>query len=215
MYTPAKFKESGLGRLHALVRGHDFALLFSQTKAGPQATHLPFLLDETRGPYGTLVAHMARANPHWKSFTEETEALVVFQGPHAYISTSWYAADELVPTWNYAAVHAYGRPRLVHDPEALLPMVQALLDVHEAPISGPRDLTTHRDALLPQLKAIVGFEIEIKRLEGKWKFNQNRSRADQQGVVNALQNHEDPMRRAVADIMQTHLDAPQPQKARA
>ncbi len=213
MYTPAKFKQGDLKRLHALMREHDFALLFTQTESGPQATHLPFLLDEARGPHGTLVAHMARANPHWKSFSAETEALVVFQGPHAYISTSWYAAEELVPTWNYAAVHAYGVPKLIHDPDKLLPMVQALLDAHEAPISGRRDLAPHRQRLLPELKAIVGFEIEIARLEGKWKFNQNRTRADQQGVVDALKDHADPVRREVAAIMQAHLDAPP--KARA
>lgn len=208
MFLPAPFKEDDLNTLHELIRNYNFAVLFSQTNGIPYATHLPFMLDPARGKYGTLIAHMARANPHWKTLNENTEVLVVFQGPHAYISTSWYASEELVPTWNYAAVHAYGTPRLIHEPEALLPIVEELLNYHETPISGEQDLTPHTDVLLPQLKAIVGFEILIERIEGKFKFNQNRSIEDQQGVVDALKNNEDPLIREVSRIMQNNLQKP-------
>lgn len=206
MYVPARFKQDDFHTLHDLMRRYNFATLFSQEDEAPFATHLPFLLDPDRGPYGTLIAHMARANPHWRTWHDQTQVLVAFQGPHAYISPSWYAQHELVPTWNYAVAHAYGRPRLVHEPEALLPMVQALVNRHS--IKGPQDLSSHQHALLPQLKAIVGFEIPIDKLEGKFKFNQNRSRADQEGVVEALKASSDPMEREVARIMQENLRAP-------
>jgi len=206
MYVPPRFKQDDLHKLYDLMRRYNFATLFSQADGAPFATHLPFLLDSDRGPYGTLIAHMARANPHWQTWREQTQVLVAFQGPHAYISPSWYAQDELVPTWNYAVAHAYGKPRLVHEPEALLPMVQALVNRHS--IKGPQDLNSSKAILLPQLRAIVGFEIPIDKLEGKFKFNQNRSRADQLGVVEALKGSSDPMEREVARIMQENLRAP-------
>ncbi len=205
MYLPSPFKEDNLNSLHEVIRNYNFAPLFSQSDDMPYATHLPFMLDPDRGPNGTLIAHMARANPHWKSFDENTQALVVFQGPHAYISTSWYEKEEHVPTWNYAAVHAYGVPQLIHEPEELLSMVEALVNNHEASISGIKNLDEHKEILLPQLKAIVGFEIPIEKIEGKFKFNQNRSTEDQQGVVNALENHDDPLIQGVADIMKKNL----------
>lgn len=205
MYVPPRFEQDDLHKLHDLMRRYNFATLISQDEGAPVATHLPFLLDADRGPRGTLIAHMARANPHWQTWQEQTQVLVAFQGPHAYISPSWYAQDELVPTWNYAVVHAYGKPRLIHEPEALLPMVQALVNRHS--IKGPQDLDPHERVLLPELKAIVGFEIPVEKLEGKFKFNQNRSRADQLGVADALKGSADPMEREVAAIMQENLRA--------
>lgn len=206
MYVPPRFKQDNVQKLHDLMRRYNFATVFSQQDGAPSATHLPFLLDPDRGKHGTLIAHMARANPHWQAWEKPMQVLIVFQGAHAYISPSWYAQHELVPTWNYAVVHAYGKPRLIHEPEALLPMVQALVNRHS--IKGPQDLSPHKHMLLPQLKAIVGFEIPIDKLEGKFKFNQNRSRADQLGVVNALKASADPVEREVARIMQENLRAP-------
>ena len=106
MYIPESFRESHLATLHAFIRQNSFGTLVSEQDGELVASHLPFLLDPERGPYGTLVAHMARANPHWQAFDGDAEALAIFQGPHAYISPSWYATEQSVPTWNYTAVHA-------------------------------------------------------------------------------------------------------------
>src|SRR6266516_4165261 len=109
MYIPAAFRETRLEVVHSLIREHSFGTLVSQLDGQLFATHLPFLLDAGRGPQGTLLGHMARANPHWECFSEpDLESLVIFQGPHAYVSPSWYLSDLAVPTWNYTAVHAYG-----------------------------------------------------------------------------------------------------------
>lgn len=205
MWTPRPFRQEDVQTLHALMRRHNFAVLFSQADGRPYATHLPFMIDENRGPYGTLVGHMARANPHWKRFDDATQVLVVFQGPHAYISPSWYEDQVTVPTWNYAAVHAYGIPRLIHEPERLRPMVGELTRLHETAVGSTWDLDQAKPVMDTELKAIVGFEIPIDRLEGKYKFNQNRSRADQEGVIRALERATDPLERDVAAIMRSNV----------
>lgn len=201
MYTPGSFRERELPKLHALMRRYNFAVMFSQHEGVPVATHLPFLVDETRGEHGTLVAHIARANPHWKKFNEQTEVLVVFQGAHAYISPSYYTNQATVPTWNYAAVHVYGMPVLVHDPAALRPIVDTLVEIHETAIHSSWDRGLAEPEMDIDLQAIVGIEIPIRRMEGKYKFNQNRSLADQMGVIRALEHSPDPMERDVAAIM--------------
>jgi transcriptional regulator len=183
------------------MRSNNFAVLFS-AQPEPLATHLPFLIDPERGPQGTLICHMARANPHWQQLDPAQEVLVVFQGPHSYISPLWYATPSVVPTWNYAAVHAYGKPRLIHEPESLRQMVLQLAAFHE-----PAENLPNFDANLPEnlLQAIVGVEIEITRLEGKFKFNQNKSVEDQRGVIDALSQSDDTTQQAVARIMQANI----------
>jgi transcriptional regulator len=164
------------------MRAYPFAALISQIDGAPFASHLPFLLDKERGELGTLQAHMARPNPHWRGFSERVEALVVFQGPHAYVSPSWYATQPAVPTWNYVAVHAYGIARCVDDAE-LRWILHATVDTFEPPGSGYALADDYFEKLA---HGVVGFEIEITRLEGKFKLNQNRSAEDQQRVVEAL-----------------------------
>lgn len=217
VYNPRSFRVEDLGTLHQLIRDFSFGLLFSQDASGPVASHLPFMIDASRGPNGTLVAHMARANPQWKAWTDDTQVLAVFQGPHAYVSPAWYEDQATVPTWNYATVHAIGRPRLIHEPERLRPMVEELIRLHEStPVPGtsgpPRDADgrawdeSQKEAeMAADLQAITGFEIPIDRLEGKFKFNQNRSRADQTGVADALSDSDDPGLQAVAAIMRANL----------
>ena len=133
MYTPKSFKLEELSKLHELIINNNFGLLFSHSteKGSSLATHLPFDLDKARGEYGTLVGHLARANGQWKTWNEGTELLVVFQGPHAYISPAWYQQQVAVPTWNYAAIHVYGRPKIVQEPEDIRPMVEKLVAMHE------------------------------------------------------------------------------------
>lgn len=205
MYTPAAFKLDDSKHLHALMRRFPFALLLTAHTGGIAATHLPFMVDEKRGRYGTLLAHMARANPHWQLFDGECESLVVFTGAHTYISPSWYESPVTVPTWNYAAVHAHGRPVIVSDKAAVRAMLEKLVAIHEARVHPPWSTAQAGDYVDDQIDYIVAFEIEIERLEGKFKFNQNRSRADQQGVVRALSGSDDPLQREVAEIMRAQL----------
>ena len=144
---------------------------------------------------------MARANPHWKSLSPDQDVLVIFQGAHSYISPRWYAPPSVVPTWNYAMVQATAKPCLIHEPDALRQLVTALVDFHE----GPGGLA-NIDAAFPDalLKAIVGIEIPIDRLEGKFKMSQNKAPEDQQGVIAALEQSSRDDAQAVAQIMRTY-----------
>lgn len=206
MYIPRTFREVDPTALNELMQRYGFATLFSWTDQGPMATHIPFMLDPDRGAHGTLMAHMARANPHWRNFELHQEVLVSFLGPHAYISPSWYRDPVTVPTWNYAAVHAYGVPKLVNDTKTLRKQVLQLTAVYESYVDPPWDPKTAEPVMPTELKAIVGFEIPIQRIEGKFKFNQNRSREDRASVVAALEQSSDPTAAEVAQTMRRHLN---------
>ena len=203
MYTPSRFKETDPQVLFELIERHNFGILFSQHGSEPEATHLPFLVDRDRGNSGTLIAHFARANKHWRQLDTNKEVLVVFQGPHSYISPSWYKNRETVPTWNYATVHAYGLPRIIDTPDELREMAVRLTKFHETQIESNWSLDEAADTVEKELKGIIGLEIEITRLEGKFKFNQNKSREDQQGVIDHLNEQTAP---GVKEIMQKNLD---------
>lgn len=202
MYVPAHFKEDDPETLHAFMRAHGFALLVTQTADGPFATHLPLLL-EVDGQGMRLLGHMARANPQWTHFATGGEALAVFQGPHAYVSPTWYAGRAgAVPTWNYAAVHAYGRPSVIEEAER----VDALLDALSATYEAGRPDGWSLAELDPKARAamrrgIVAFELPVIRLEGKWKLSQNRSAADRAGVIAGLEAAGDPDSLATARLM--------------
>jgi transcriptional regulator len=201
VYIPRAFEESRREVLHNLIRLYSFGTLVSQHAGDMIASHLPFLLDSERGPEGTLLGHMARANPQWRGFEEDREVLAIFPGPHAYISPSWYEEPLSVPTWNYAAVHAYGIPSLVENDEALYQLLADLVRTHEAPMTTPWRLDLPEDYVSRMMKGIVGFEIRITRLEGKLKLSQNRSLADQQAVVEALIQGGTPLGLDVAELM--------------
>jgi transcriptional regulator len=186
MYVPPHFAETNPTVLHDFVEAHSFGLLVSQLGGEPFATHLPFLLDRATGPHGTLVGHVARANPHWRELAGHP-ALAVFSGPHAYVSPTWYEAEPAVPTWNYVAVHAAGRAELVEDRGELLEIVRRTVAVYEAGMPRPWRLdadSTYVDRLLPQ---IVGFRLRVEKLEGKWKLNQNHPAERRTRVVRALE----------------------------
>lgn len=205
MYTPQSFEETDLVRLHELMRRYPFALLLTTQNDEIAASHLPFMIDASRGKQGTLLAHMARANPHWKLFDGRRDALVVFTGPHAYISPSWYESPVTVPTWNYALVHAHGRPVIVRDKARVRAILEQLVAIHEAYVNPPWSTAQADGYIDEQLDYIVAFEIEIARFEGKFKLNQNRSRADQEGVVRVLSGADDPLKREVAELMAKNL----------
>jgi transcriptional regulator len=186
MFVPPVFAEKNVETLHALIEDYGFGALVSPTPSGVVATHVPVMLDRARGPHGTLVAHLARANSHWRAL-DGAEVLAMFLGPHGYISPSWYGQHPSVPTWNYAAVHAYGRARLIEDPARLDEIVQQLVRQYESGRDKP--WTTDglpADYMTGMLRGIVGVEIEITRLEGKLKLSQNRNAADRRAVIAAL-----------------------------
>jgi transcriptional regulator len=189
MYLPAHFDESRPEVLHGLVRSHPLGLLVTHGASGLQANPIPFLIDTQRGPHGTLRAHVARANPVWRE--AQGEALVVFQGPQAYVSPGWYATKaetgKVVPTWNYVMVQARGTFAVKDDTAWLRRLVGELTTRHEAPLPAPWKVEdAPADYLDAMLKAIVGIEIELTALSGKWKATQNRSAADRAGVVAGL-----------------------------
>jgi len=206
MYLPSAFRQDDLAELHAQMQASPFALLTSAGAAGVQASHLPLLLAPDEGEFGTLYGHFARANPHWRDLQGGAEALAVFSGPDAYISPGWYPAKaehgKVVPTWNYIAVHARGPVELIEAPERLLQIVSRLSDQHENGRERPWAVSdAPRDYLDSMLRAIVGFALPIRRLEGKWKLGQNRSAADQAGVRDGLAASTSPGDRELAARM--------------
>ncbi len=199
MYIPKAFREDDINTLHTFMQEYSFATLITQHEGVPFATHLPFILDAQRRSSGTLLAHMARANPQWHDFVSEQEVLVIFQGPHAYVSPSWYEVELSVPTWNYAVVHAYGIPRLIEDGEELYQLLKTLIETHEAQFKNPWPFQLPDDYLQKMIHGIVGFEIEITRLEGKFKMSQNRTESERENVIASLQ--ESPDTQPVAELM--------------
>ena len=202
MYIPKSFREEDLPTIHDLIERHNFGIVFSTVEDEPFATHLPFMIDRNRGKYGTLIAHFARANPHWKSLDDSKTVLVVFQGAHDYISPAWYANQVTVPTWNYAAVHVYGKPRFIHETDELRVMLQHLIDFHDH----QWDPAQAEEYIEARLAAIVGIEIEIERIEGKVKYNQNKSVDDQKSVINHLDAINTPDAHEMAAVMKRNLD---------
>jgi transcriptional regulator len=190
MYLPAHFEETRVEVLHRLVRNHPLGLLVTHGADGLQADSIPFLIDPEPGPFGTLRAHVARANPVWRD-AGGRDALVVFQGPQAYVSPGWYASKaehgKVVPTWNYVMLQARGRLRTVEDAAWLQALVTRLTDTHEAAQARPWSVGDAPPAYVDaMLRAIVGIEIEVVSLAGKWKVSQNRSAADRAGTVAGL-----------------------------
>src|SRR5580692_11585778 len=207
MYTPKAFEVTDLAILHAAIKQSELATLVTNTTRGLVATHLPLMLDESKGEYGTLTGHISRANAQWRETDPEAEALIIFLGLDTYVSPSWYPAKQetgrVVPTWNYAAIHAYGRLTFFDDPEWLRTMVTELTRKHEASFPAPWQPTDAPAAYIDSLlKAIVGFEFRILRLEGKEKFNQNRSVEDRLGVMEGLRKLGEERKTEVAELME-------------
>ena len=200
MYIPTAFRETDRAKLHDFIDGHSFGLLVSSLGGAPFVTHLPFLLERDGGPEGTLLGHVARANPHWREL-EGREVLVVFPGPHAYVSPTWYEAEEVVPTWNYVAVHAYGSCRLLEERQAVAELLTRLVARHEGGM--PTPWAFDPAAAFPQrrLPHVVGFRVEISRLEGKWKVGQNHPPERRAKAARALAESADPDAREIARLM--------------
>jgi transcriptional regulator len=206
MYNPPHFREERTGVLHRLIQEHSLATFVTLGPEGLIANHIPLILDPEPAPLGTLRGHLSRVNPQWRDSLPGVSALAIFQGPQAYITPSWYPTrletGRVVPTWNYVVVHAHGTFRTFEDP--------AFLEQHV------RTLTNHKEAQRPcpwsvddapveffhgQLEGIIGIEISITRLEGKWKVSQNRSATDRAGVVEGLLESGNPADKTMADLV--------------
>jgi transcriptional regulator len=199
MYLPEAFRVDDRATIFGFLESHPFATVVTQHDGEPFASHVPLLLDRTAGPHGTILGHIARANPQWIDAAGQT-TLVAFTGPHAYISPTWYAEPNTVPTWNYTAVHAYGRWETVDDPASLKQIVRDLTDRFERRLPQPWQL--EEGPLVDGLvKQIVGFRIAIERLEAKFKLNQNHSQVRRERVVAALSAQGDHDSQSVAALM--------------
>jgi transcriptional regulator len=188
MYTPPAYREDNLAFLQQLMREWSFATIVTKGENGLLATHLPFLI-ESGGAHGSgrLTSHIARNNPQWHDFAAGDEALMIFQGPHAFISVNWYDNHNTFPTWNYGSIHCYGKVGLIEDPEAIRGILKQTIATYDTPLGGewkfeemPANMTE------PRLRAIIGLTIDITRIEGKLKYNQDKSDADRRGVIKAL-----------------------------
>jgi transcriptional regulator len=206
LYNPPQFKEDDVAALHAALRENGFGSLVTLGADGLEASHVPMLIDPAPAPYGTLIGHIARANPQWRTARPDVPALAMFLGPNAYITPAWYPTKhengKVVPTWNYTAIHASGTLTFFEDPERLLALVTRLTEHHEAKRAEPWAVSdAPADYVQGMLKGIVGFELAITRLEGKWKMSQNRPAADRAGVVEGLTREGGPSEAKVAKIV--------------
>jgi transcriptional regulator len=211
MYLPKHFEERDAGRLRSLIQQYPLGALVTATESGLDANHIPFLVADTASGAGTLHGHIARANPLWREVMPDAAALVIFQGPDSFISPSWYPSKRdnarVVPTWNYAVVHAHGVLRLVDDPAWVRSHVEALTREHEGKRDPPWAVTdAPADYVDRMVAAVIGIEISITRLVGKWKVSQNRSMSDRVGVVEALEREAVPSGTTIAALIRETLD---------
>ena len=210
MYLPKHFEETRVEVLHDLIRAHPLGTLVALAPGGLEANHIPFEIDPEPSPFGTLRGHIARANPLWQNFSPDVAALAIFQGAESYISPSWYPTKDetgkVVPTWNYAVVHAHGPLRVIEDRAWLRKLVENLTDRQESGRNKPWKISDAPAAYIgEQLGAIVGLEITIARLIGKWKVSQNRPARDREGAADGLLEHGSESGSAMARLIRKKL----------
>jgi transcriptional regulator len=207
MYNPPAFKEDDLNRQHELIRHHPLGLLISAGEDGLQASPLPFHLVSDGSSFGRLQGHLSRANPHWKAL-DAHDVLVVFQGGDAYVTPAWYRSKlehgKVVPTWNYVMVQVHGAVQVIDDHEWLRSQITRLTHDHEGPRPEPWHVTDAPASFIDaQINGIVGLEIEIRRIEGKWKVSQNRPEADRRGVAEGFDASGD---QSMSSLVRSHRD---------
>lgn len=205
MYIPKAFQVEEPQVLRWFIERYSFATLISMVDGAPFATHLPMLLDRMPAGGELLLGHVARANSQWGAFDGKQEALAIFQGPHAYVSPSWYTTSPAVPTWNYTAVHVYGVPRLIEDAEAFSNLLDRLIAFYESGMPQPWSGALPTDFRANLMRGIMGFAMDIRRIEGKFKLSQNRSQADQRAVVTQLAMSPDSVARELSELARNHL----------
>jgi transcriptional regulator len=210
MYIPKSFEENRIQILHGFMRAHPFVSLITTGTSGLIASHVPMVLEAKESEMGTLKGHLSRANPQWREFSPEVQALVIFSGPDHYITPSWYeekrTTGKVVPTWNYAVVHAYGFLKVIEDAQWLRAHLEELVPIHESAFPEPWKVSdAPEEYIVGQAKGIVGLELHIERLEGKWKLNQNRSESDRRGVVEGLDALDTPESLAMKELVKKTL----------
>jgi transcriptional regulator len=206
MYCPKHFEETDLLVLHSLIGAHPLGTWVTPSDTRLLVNHVPFLLDPGRGEHGTLVGHVARANPVWQAAPGTSPAVIVFQGPQSYITPSWYPGKhkhgKAVPTWNYAVVHVHGQALAIHDKNWLRAHVSQLTDTHETGEAMPWQVADAPDSFIDKmLDGIVGIEIPIQSLEGKWKLSQNKAMPDRAGTVAGLTARKEPASQQMAKMV--------------
>jgi transcriptional regulator len=204
MYVPKHFEETDREILLDLIDDYGFATVISWGAAEPQVTHVPLMVDRQVKGQERLLGHFARANPHWSAFDGTQPALAIFHGPHAYVSPAWYSEHPSVPTWSYAVVHAYGKPQVVDD-AATWSILQRLIEKLEKPRENRWPAELPQEFVTKKLKAIVGFEIPIDRLEGKFKLGQNKSATDQAGAFAGLASETSAEGQALAKFAEQYF----------
>jgi transcriptional regulator len=209
MYQPPHHREDRLEVQHALIRSHPLGTLVTLAASGLVANAIPFIVDPSRGPFGTLQAHLARANNQWRDFDAKVDALVIFQGIESYITPSWYPTKQdggkVVPTWNYAVVQVSGPLQVIEDRDWLKTQIGALTALQEGRRAEPWAVSDAPTSYVEsQLKGIVGIEIPIARIEGKWKVSQNRPEVDRRGVADGLRALGDETSGAMATLVEKH-----------
>lgn len=207
MYIPKHFSEPNIDALHALMRAYPLATFVSMSEHGLNANHIPLHLDAAKGTHGTLSGHVARAYPLWKEIANNNQMLAIFQGPDAYVTPSWYASKAqtgmVVPTWNYVAVHAHGRVKVIEDKEWLRAHLSSLTADQEAKFKQPWQIEDAPADFIDKLMgAVVGIEMEITHLTGKWKVSQNQSVENQLGVIQGLRERNIPEQCEMAAVIE-------------
>ena len=206
MYLPKHYAVADRQQLHDFIKGNGFGILFSGNGPEPVASHLPFILDESSGEQGTLLSHMAGANRQWRH-ADGQQVLTVFQGPHTYVSPTWYQDPETVPTWNYVAVHVYGILKVVQDQERIQNILARFTDYYEASLPQPWQAEFTSEYAQQMVKRIVAFEIEIDKMQGKWKLNQNHPEERRRRVVDVLKTMPDDNSRGIVTLMEPSLES--------
>ena len=189
MYLPKYYEVNDRTKLFDLMKSNSFAILFSHTGEEPMASHLPFIIDETGEEKGLILGHMAKANRQWR-YADGQQVMVVFHGPHTYVSPTWYQEEDAVPTWNYTAVHATGTFKATEEPAVMEDMVARLTAQHEASQPQPWQMDFSTDYASQMMKRVVAFQIDITSIQGKWKLNQNQSDARRERVAAKLGSSE-------------------------
>ena len=214
MYIPRHNEENRVPVMHALMASQPFATLVTMGGSGLFASHLPIVLDPDGSEFGTLNAHISRANTQWRDLVPSVDALAIFAGHHHYISPTWYPETrehgKEVPTWNYVVVHAYGPLKVIEDTHWLRKHVESLTKIHEAASPVPWNVSdAPADFIQSLLHGIVGLELPIRRMEGKWKVSQNRTESERQGVLEGLTRLDTPESRAMKALVEEKLKASQ------
>lgn len=204
LYIPSYFSEPDGKRIAQVIDQYGFATLISAVDTDMHITHAPLMLERARGPKGALIGHIARANPHAGALQDGLMATALFHGPHGYVSPTWYDAPG-VPTWNYAAIHVHGTVRVVDDAEAKWEIVKQLAQQYEPPTVDAWNPEAKRDQWWKLLDAIVGFEIDISRIEAKFKLSQNRIPKDQENLIAKFEGGTHPDGLAMAGMMRENL----------